>query len=56
MGAAFFAPGETLVDAIAIRLVGNDEYAAVGRSGRGGKQEGTGQESTGNACGGKSHG
>ena len=39
MGAAFLAPGEALVDAIAIRLVGNDEDAAVGGSGRGGKQE-----------------
>ena len=55
MGAALVAPGETLVDAIAIRLVGNDEDAAVGGSGRGGEQE-AGQESTGNECGGKSHG
>ena len=45
MGAAFLAPGEALVDAIAIRLVGNDEDAAVGGSGRGsGKQEGTGKK------------
>ena len=42
MGTAFLAPGEALVDAVAIRLVGNDEDAAVGGSGRGGKQEGTG--------------
>ena len=50
MGAALVAPGEALVDAIAISLVGNDEDAAVGASGRGGKQESTGKE-----CGGKSH-
>ncbi len=30
MGAAFVAPGEALVDAVAIGLVGNDENAAVG--------------------------
>jgi hypothetical protein len=34
MGAAFLAPGEALVDAIAVRLVGDDEDAAVGESGR----------------------
>ncbi len=32
MGAAFLALGEALVDAIAVRLVGDDEHAAVGRS------------------------
>lgn len=52
MGAAFVTLGEAFVDAIAIGLVGHDEDAAVGGSGRsGGKQEGTGKE-----CGGKSHG
>ena len=56
MGAAFLTSGEALIDAIAISLVGNDKDAAVGASGRGGKQESAGQESTGNACGGKSHG
>ncbi len=45
MGAAFLAPGEALIDAIAISLVGNDEDAAVGGGGRGsGKQESTGNE------------
>ena len=44
MGAAFLAPGEALVDAVAVGLVGDDEDAAVGGSGRGGKQEGTGNE------------
>ncbi len=39
MGAAFVAPGEAFVDAVAIGLVGNDEDAAVGASGRGGKQK-----------------
>ena len=33
MGAAFVTPGEALVDTVAIRLVGNDEDAAVGGSG-----------------------
>ena len=47
MGAAFLAPGEALVDAIAVSLVGNDEDAAVGGSGRGGEQEGAGQECAG---------
>ena len=51
MGAAFLTPGEAFIDAIAISLVGNDEDAAVGGSGRGGKQEGTS-----NKCWGKSHG
>ena len=44
MGAAFLAPGEALVDAIAVGLVGDDEDAAVGGSGRGGEQERTGNE------------
>ena len=43
MGAAFLAPGEAFVDAVAVRLVGNDEDAAVGGSGRGGKQEDAGK-------------
>ena len=47
MGAAFFAPGEAFIDAITIGLVGHDEDAAVGGSGRGGEQKGTGQEGTG---------
>ena len=51
MGAAFLTPGQALIDAVAIRLVGNDEDAAVGGSARGGKQEGAGKE-----CWGKSHG
>ncbi len=44
MGAAFLTPGQALVDAVAVGLVGNDEDAAVGGSGRGGKQEGTGKK------------
>jgi hypothetical protein len=44
MGAAFLTPGEALIDAIAIGLVGNDEDAAVSGSGRGSKQEGAGNE------------
>jgi hypothetical protein len=44
MGAAFLAPGEAFIDAIAISLVGNDEDAAVGGGGRGSKQEGAGNE------------
>ena len=30
VGAAFFTPGEALIDAIAVGLVGNDENATVG--------------------------
>lgn len=52
MGAAFVPFGQALVDTVSIGLVGHDEDAAVGGSGRnGGEQEGTGKE-----CGGKSHG
>jgi hypothetical protein len=43
MGAAFVAPGETLVDTIAVRLVGNDKDAAVGRCSRSDGDERTGQ-------------
>ena len=32
VGAAFLAPGKALVDAIAVRLVGNDENTTVGPS------------------------
>ena len=44
MGAAFLAPGETLVDAVAIGLVGDDENAAVGVCGGGEEQKRTGNE------------
>ena len=37
MRAAFFALSQALVDAVAIRLVGNDEHAAIG-SGNSGRQ------------------
>jgi hypothetical protein len=30
VGAAFLAPGEALIDAVTIRLIGNDEDATVG--------------------------
>ena len=46
MGAAFLAPGEALVDAVAVGLVGNDEDAAVGGSGGRGEQEPAGQKCT----------
>jgi len=49
VGAAFFAPGEAFIDAVTIGLVGNDEDAAVGGSGRGGEQEPPGQKRTGKA-------
>ena len=39
MGAALFAPGEALVDAVTVCLVGNDENTAIGRCSRGGGQE-----------------
>ncbi len=44
MGAAFIAFREALVDAVAVRLVGDDEDAAVGRGSRCGSHENTGQE------------
>src|SRR4051794_20739489 len=44
VGAASLAHGEALVDAIAIRLVGDDENAAVGRCSRCGEQEYTAQK------------
>jgi hypothetical protein len=42
---AFLAPGEALVDAVAIGLVGDDEYPAVGKCRRGGHHERAGQKS-----------
>ena len=51
MGAALLAPGKALVDAITVSLIGNNENAAVGESGRRGEQQ-----RAGNECGGKSHG
>ena len=39
MRAAFLALGEALVDAVAVGLVGDDEDAAVGVSGRDGEQQ-----------------
>ena len=44
MGAAFVAPGEALVDAIAVGLIGNNEDVAVGGCGRRGEQECAGNE------------
>ncbi len=44
MGAASLAARQALVDAIAVRLVGDDEDAAVGRRRRCGSNKGTGQE------------
>jgi hypothetical protein len=44
MGAAFFTLGETLIDAIAIGLVFNDENPAVRRRRRNAKEKHTGQE------------
>ena len=39
IGAAFFAPRQALVDAIAISLVGDDEHTGVGKRRGGGKDE-----------------
>ena len=39
MGAAFFAPREALVDAVAVGLVGNDEHFGFGRRLRCGKEK-----------------
>ena len=44
MGSAFFAPGEALVDAVTVGLVGDDENAAVGGCGRGGERQDAGQK------------
>ena len=44
MGATFFTPGETLVDAIPVCLIGKDENTAVGRRGGCRECEHTGQE------------
>src|SRR5882757_841224 len=44
MGAAFLAVGETLVDAIAVGLIGDDEDAAVGRCRRYRRNEQASQE------------
>jgi len=50
MGAAFIAAGEALVDAVPVRLVGDDEHAAVRRRRRSGSYENTSQD-----CGETSH-
>jgi hypothetical protein len=44
VGATFVALGKALVDAIAVRLVGDDEDAGVGGSGLSAKQEHASQE------------
>ena len=44
MGAALLAPGKTLVDPIAVGLVGDDENPAVGQRGLCGKKRGAGQK------------
>ncbi len=44
MRATFFALGEALVDAVTVGLVGDDENTAVGRGGRCGEEENTGQK------------
>ncbi len=44
MRAAFFTLGEALVDAITVRLVGDDENPALGGRRRRGEEERTGQK------------
>jgi hypothetical protein len=44
MRAAFFSLGEALVDAITVRLVGDDENAALGHRCRRGEEKRTGQK------------
>ena len=44
VGAAFVALGEALVDAVAVRLVGNDENFGFGRRVRCGDEKHTGQK------------
>jgi len=43
MGAAFFALGQALVDAVAVGLVADDENPAVGRCRGRGERKDTGQ-------------
>ena len=42
MGAAFFALGEALVNAVAVGLIGYDKNAAVGARGRRSEQKSAG--------------
>ena len=44
MGAAFVAPGEALVDAVCVGLVGDDENATVGGRRRCGEEQRTGHK------------
>ena len=44
MSAAFLAPSKALVDAVVVRLVGDDEHTTVGRCCRCGEQECTSQD------------
>ena len=50
MGAAFFALGQALIDAVAVGLIGDDENAAVGMSGRDDEQKSTDQECIEKEC------
>jgi hypothetical protein len=44
MGATFVAPGQALVHAVPVGLVGDDEYAAVGQCRRTGEERKSGQK------------
>jgi hypothetical protein len=44
MGAAFVALGEALIDAVAVRLIGNDENSGLGRRVRCGEEKDAGQK------------
>ena len=44
MGAALLAPGQTLVDAVAVRMVGDDEDAGLGGRGSCGTKDRTGEK------------
>ena len=44
MGAAFLALGQTLVDAVAVGMVGDDEDAGLGGRGSCGTKERTGEK------------
>jgi hypothetical protein len=43
VGAAFVAPGEALIDAVAVRRIGNDKNASIGPDRRSREQKNTGQ-------------
>ena len=50
MGAALVAPGQALIDAVPIGLIGDDENAAIGMSVRDDEQKSADQDGIENEC------